>query len=91
MYMYIYTCLYIYIFQICSFFHRDYSISLLLYICKWSIMKTMCPLGNHRNGFVAIYALGRTIYGYIQINYCIIMYIIYKLDIYYVYNIYNKS
>ena len=29
----------------------------------YAIMKTMCPPGHHRNGFVATHALGHMIYG----------------------------
>ena len=28
------------------------------------IMKTMCPLGYHHNGFVATHGLGHMMYGY---------------------------
>ena len=31
------------------------------------IMKTMCPLGCHHNGFVATHALGHMMYGYVYI------------------------
>ena len=31
------------------------------------IMKTMCPLGYHHNGFVATHALGHLMYGFICI------------------------
>ena len=30
----------------------------------YAIMKTMCPLGYHHNGFVATPALGHMMYGY---------------------------
>ena len=29
----------------------------------YAIMKTMCPLGYHHNGFVATHALGHMMYG----------------------------
>ena len=31
----------------------------------YAIMKTMCPPGYHRNGFVTTHALGQMMYGYI--------------------------
>ena len=30
----------------------------------YAIMKTICPLGHHHNGFVATHALGHVMYGY---------------------------
>ena len=33
----------------------------------YAIMKKMCPLGYHHNGFVVTHALGHIMYGYIYI------------------------
>ena len=44
----------------------------------YAIMKTMCPPGYHRNGFVATHALGHMMYGlyiYIYIYMYIYLYI----------------
>ena len=30
----------------------------------YGVMKTMCPLGYHHNGFLTVYALGHMMYGY---------------------------
>ena len=41
-----------------------YNIYIYIYIYIYVIMKTMCPLGYHHNGFVATHALGHMMYGY---------------------------
>ena len=38
--------------------------NIYIYIYIYVIMKTMCPLGYHHNGFVATRALEHMMYGY---------------------------
>ena len=59
----------IYIYNIYIYIH------IYIYIYIYAIMKTMCPLGYHHNGFVATHALGHNVYIYIYIYIFIYIYI----------------
>ena len=62
--MFIYTCLYTYVYTYNIYIYMYIYIYIYIYICVCVILKSMCPLGYHHNGFATTHALGHMMYGY---------------------------